>query len=111
MFPPQQVMQDARTRHQVVTAGLRPGTITIAGVEVDGAVAVGDETFALGPRGTQRVQSFEALVLKSLVAARPSQGDMVSVLGLGFKIDEVWGHNESDESWHLRGSRTPGKDS
>lgn len=110
MFPPRPVLDDARARHQIVIGGLRPGTITIGGVEIDGAVAIGGETFALGPRGTTRVQSFEALLEKCKVGATPSQGDLVMLAGLGYKIDEVYGHEASEISWHLRGSRTPGKD-
>ena len=100
----------ARQRLSQATAAWEPGTITIQGNEVSGSVKVGAETFDLGERGPMKVQTFEARISKTLVAATPKQGDIVVINELGYKITRVEGFMAYEIDWVLTGSRTPGKD-
>lgn len=90
---------------------MHPARITLdKQEEVDGASSLGPETFALGDRGAQKVQSVTAIVAKEKVTGTPVQGWILKVHGLAFKVMEVQGHDPLNTDWFLRGTRTPGSD-
>lgn len=108
--PPQKEFIAARERLAQGAKAMHPATLILHGVEVSGASSIGPETFALGERGAQKIQSVSAVVAKALYPDAPTQGQILKVGGLAFKLVEVQGHDPVNTDWYLRGSRTPGSD-
>lgn len=109
--PPQRVFTEARERLSEGVRAMHPATMILHGVEVVGGSSLGPETFALGERGVQKIQSVTAVVSKVQYPDAPEQGQILKVDGLAFKLVEVQGHDPVNSDWYLRGTRTPGSDS
>lgn len=108
---PKSELEAARRRLSTGARCLYPATVAyLDQPAVDAAANIQAETFALGERGPQKIQSVAVMIGKHLLTATPQQGDPIKVNGLSFKVVEVHGHNEGDVDWFLRGSRTPGSD-
>lgn len=108
--PPRSAYTDASNRLQQAATAMRPGTVTLGGVEYDCAAAIQAETLDLTERGLAKVQRVEVLIPKCMLSTAPRQGQPMSTGNLGFKIVEVRGHNDWETRWHLIGERTPGAD-
>lgn len=109
--PPKRELIAARQRLSMGARCLYPATVSYLDLPaVEAAANIQAETFALGERGPQKIQSVAVIIGKHLLSVTPQQGDPIKVNGLSFKVVEVQGHNEGDVDWFLRGSRTPGSD-
>lgn len=99
----------ARLRHQAARETLRPGTVTIGGVNYKAGITLLAVKPEIDPDGAGAiyVQRGEVTIRKTLLPSCPPRGTLVTINGTDFTIADNGGQMEHAVAWVLRLMRLP----